>query len=220
MKLSTMILAGLGAGAAIGIVIGIASRRGGPGPEPDEPEPAKDWQRRIRVYAGRIEDAYGWTGFPDFLVAVARTESGGNPRAIAKSGGSNAARGWFGLRPNNFANLVSADELFDERTSVGLAAIYAYRLHDNGYPGQVLDWLAVRRGWALPRLVSDVDETAPVSGYADGERSGDVRERMALALSRVGLPESFMFERAFPPGFAWPGDESTVLGLARGAAVA
>lgn len=178
---------------------------------PYMPKPGDGWvdadaPRRIRELAAPIAAAANWPDLPDFLVAVAWTESRGNPRAGSDVG--NAARGWFGLRPDSSRHDdlgLPVSALKDERWAVLLAAWYAHRLQPYAFPGQKIDWLALRRGWALPKLVSDVNETAPVKNYAPGERSADVRERLSNALEAVGLPQSFMYRPAFPPGYQWPG---------------
>lgn len=207
-------LYGVAAGAGIALVATALRRR----EEPEvavvtaPPVPLGPWADRIRDYANRVSSVTNWgSGFGNFLVATAWTESKGNPNACAAPCSENSARGWFQNRP------VSArvwdftgggpHVLFSEPWAVALAAWYAVRTAmKNRDPGQVVDWLAMRRGWALPRLVDDVYETEPVTGYADGERSRDVRERFSQALAAVGLPQSFMYEPAFPPGFQWPGN--------------
>jgi hypothetical protein len=148
------------------------------------------------------------------LVAVAWTESRGNPLAAAGTR-PNSARGLFQLRPKSafahqLARYVTAPQLlFDPALSTALAAWYAWRLRNFKDPGQVLDWLAIRRGWALPRLVDDVDEVAVVKGkggvlLAPGERSKQTRWNFSQALPRAGLPQSFMYEYPFR-GLRWPG---------------
>ena len=102
------------------------------------------------------------------------------------------------------------DLLFDPRWNLALGAWYLYRLRNYAFSGQTIDWLALRRGEALPRLVKDVDEEASVSGYDDGERSADVRERLEKAVYAVGLPESFIYQQAFPSGFHWPGIDAVL----------
>jgi hypothetical protein len=188
---------------------------------------------RIRQIAYPIEDRTGWVGLGDFLVACAATESGGNMTACAGVRGAtldtpcpgNTARGWFQLRPKSalayeYEYLVDSDPDILRREAaaqVAFAAWYAYRLRNYAKSGQLVDWLAIRRGWALPRLVSDVDEVAEVKGYAPGERSGDVRERFERGVAMAGLDDSFMYARAYPPGFVWPGI-ANVLDLAYSAA--
>lgn len=184
-------------------------------PPPRTPVPGGGWAdadapRRIRQIAKPIEDLVGWPGLGDYLVAVAWTESRGNPRAGGDTG--NVARGWFGMRPASarVSELgLPASALKDERYAVALAAWYAHRLRNYRFSGQVMDWFAVRRGWALPSLVSDVD--------ADNQRSQDVYDRFELAVAKAGLPQSFIFRRAFLPGYQWPG-VAAVINAAKGAA--
>lgn len=94
-----------------------------------------------------------------------------------------------------------------------MATWYAYRLRPYATKGQVLDWLAIARGWALPRLVDDVDETETVNAtkpgtkpprkYYPGERSQDVRERLEDGLIETGQDPDWMFTRVEVG--AWPG---------------
>lgn len=172
-----------------------------------------DAPRRIRALARRVIEVTGWHGFDDYLVAVSWTESRGDPQA-GSSAADNAARGWFGIRPRSglayqLEELAesSPNLLKEERWAVALAAWYGSRLRGYAFSGQTIDWLALRRGWALPRLVADVDEVAEVKNYLPGERSADVRRRFTTAVAKVGLDESFMYEPAFPAGFHWPGLE-------------
>lgn len=172
------------------------------------PVPAGTWQETVEVYAQPIEQLVGWPGFSDYLRAVAWTESRGDPRACAGACGPNAARGPYGLRPDSarVSEFGGPSLLYSWPWSTGLAAWYAARLRYYAYSGQVIDWLALRRGWALPSLVADVNETATVTGYAPGERSRDVRERFTQALDAVGIPRAFMYQRAFPSSYRWPGN--------------
>jgi hypothetical protein len=187
-----------------------------PSPSSYDPDYPADWDARAdRVWdlAWDISDVTGWgDGLPLFMLATAYTESRGNPIACAAPCGSNSARGLFQVRPKSgfygdYAYLATDDPnlLFDPAWNAAMAAWYLYRLRKYAYDGQVIDWLALRRGMALPRLVADDEEEASVSGYADGERSADTRERLEAALYAVGIEESFMYEPAFPDTFSWPG---------------
>lgn len=169
-----------------------------------------DAPRRIREIAAQIEDRTGWWGLGDFLVAVAWTESRGNSNICNtdESGycAKNSARGWFQGRPKSFLvkqfeflKDANPDIILDERWAVVLAAWYAYRLRGFRFAGQVIDWLAIRRGWALPSRVKDVDE--------EHQRSVETRERFEAGVYKAGLDENFMYEPAFPKGFDWPGIE-------------
>lgn len=209
--------------AALGLTVAVVAtpkskRTSSKTEKPDQdynPDYPSDWEARadlIWSLAHDVAEVTGWDKLPEFLLANAYTESRGNPMACAAPCGKNSARGLFQLRPTSgFAGELAhlADEepglLFDPRWNIALAAWYLYRLRNYGYSGQEIDWLALRRGEALPRLVSDVDEEASVNKYEDGERSADVRERLESALYAVGLPESFMYQPAFPSSFSWPG---------------
>lgn len=220
-------------GAVLGMGLVLATSSGSPEkcePEPPFPEPPPplpptppspprsgggwadvDAPRRIRELAQRVIEVTGWIGLDDYLVAVAWTESRGNSQA-GSSEHDNSARGWFGMRPNSalaheLAPLARTQPnlLKHESWAVALAAWYGYRLRGYASRGQTINWLALRRGWALPRLVSDVEEVAEVPRYQPGERSADVRRRFEAAVVKAGLDDYFMSERAFPPGFSWPG---------------
>jgi soluble lytic murein transglycosylase-like protein len=167
---------------------------------------------RIRAYAAPIEELANWPGLGDFLVAVAWTESRGNPAAVnhKEAGSPNVARGWFQLRPSSarVGDLgLGPDALFDEPTAVALAAWYAARLRKFAKSGQKIDWLAVRRGWALPSRVSDTGES--------NERSVDTRKRFADGVAHADLPSSFMYQRAFPSDYHWPGIEAVFNAVGR-----
>lgn len=154
--------------------------------------------------ARRLEDAGILPGFlAPFLLAVAWTESRGN--ANAQNGTSaNAARGWFQLRPASglpweFSDRSKypADLLKNKDWAVAAAAWYAVRLLPFADKDQLVDALALRRGWALPRLVSDVDEVAVVDNPKfpnPGDRSRYTRRNFAEALERTGIGEDFMYE--------------------------
>lgn len=176
--------------------------------------PGKGWANaaapgEIWARARRLEDAGIMPGFlAPFLLAVAWTESRGNPNA-QNGTSANAARGWFQMRPKSGLpweysdrSKYPADLLKDKDWAVAAAAWYANRLLPFADKDQVVDALALRRGWALPRLVDDVDEIETVKGYAPGERSRDVRERFTQALEATGIGEDFMFQ-AVPVPTGW-----------------
>lgn len=212
-RAQTLGLVALGAGALVlaSAKPAKAKRRGSWSPDPGGGWSDRHAPGRIRELAGAVIEVTGWTGLDDFLVAKAWTESRGNPTACAGSCSKNAARGWFQLRPKS-ARVDdvggSSAVLFDEGWAVVLASWYAYRLRPYADPGQQIDWLALARGWALPRLVADIDHSAEVKGYAPGERSDDALERFEQGCDAAGVdPLVFPYERAFPSQFEWPGLE-------------
>ncbi len=169
----------------------------------------KDSIRRIMAIARPIEQLANWPNLGVFLSAVCWIESRGNPNACASPCGSNSARGLFQVRPKSarVADLgLPASVLFNERYAVALAAWYAFRMQKYGAPGHVVDWLAVRRGWASFVYVDDVN-------------SPGFKNQFAKGLAHVSIPTSFMYEPAFPPGFNWPGIDA-VIAAAQGAQLA
>lgn len=158
-----------------------------------------DAPRRIRIIASRVEEVTGMRGLGDYLAGIAWIESRGNPKAGPDSL-DNAARGWFGIRPNS-ARLTErglpVSALKDEATAVALAADYAHRLQPYAAPGQVMDWEAVRRGWGFPHHVDDIGHPR----YPD---------KLARGLAKAGVPRSFMKQPAFPPGYRWPGFQAVL----------
>ena len=215
----------LGLGSLGGLLLALSGQDDDSG---DAPRPGGGWYdrdapARIRELAAPIEDATGWLRLGDFLVVVAATESGGNQYAcygirgatIADYCPGNNARGWFGGRPKSmyahgYKSLVQSDpDLIrrNERWAVATYAWFAYRLRNYWHQSRPVNWLAIRRGGASTRLVNDVNEIAEWPNKAPGERSADVRRRMERGCAMAGLPDSFMYERAFAPGFSWPGFE-------------
>lgn len=183
--------------ASVPSVANLPTSAPGPWVDPDAP-------RRIRQLAANLEQAAGWPGLGDYLAGIAWIESRGNAHAGSDVG--NAARGWFGVRPQSakVGELgLSPSALKDEADAVALAAWYAHRLRKYAAPGQQIDWLAVRRGWAYPGKVDDVHDP----GY---------REQLAKGLAAAGVPADFMLRPAFPEGYEWPGIEAA-LQLTRGA---
>lgn len=181
----------------LAVLVGLLSlgrRASSPRPQPAGPGRwvDADAPRRIRALAERL----GWPGLGDFLVAVAYWESRGN--SIAGSSAGNAARGWFGMRPQT-ARVddlsLEPDALKVEPVAVALAGWLVDRLRPYAAPGQVVDWLAIRRGWYLPSLVDDVAEQHAASRK--------VREAFEEALAKVGLEASFMHQEV--DFSSWPG---------------
>jgi hypothetical protein len=156
-----------------------------------------DAPRRIRELADRI----GWPGLADFLVAVAYWESRGNSQAGEDDG--NKARGWFGMRPVS-ARLgdlgLEGDALKEESLAVALAAWYAWRLQKYAADDQLMDWLAMRRGWYLPKLVSDVNE--------ENTASAKVHAALVEAYTKVGLDPNLMHDPSLE--YQWPGVEAVI----------
>lgn len=158
---------------------------------------------RIRALAGKLERALNWPGLATYLVAVGYWESRGNPLS-RRSSDPNSERGWFQIRPataNDPRVTANPDLLYDEQWAVALAADLIWRLHRR------LDdapWLAIRRGWKYPRLVSDVNESDP--------DSPGIRERFEEALRATGAPAGFMYRTAVPGSLRWPGvDEALAI---------
>lgn len=217
------LFAGLALGTAAVGLAALSRRRKAASSGSSVPTPAlvpgggwkdEDAPRRIRELAYPIGLATGFEGLGDFLVAVAWTESRGDPRACRGSCGANSERGWFQLRPNSarvFDLGLGRDALFDEPTQVALAAWYADRLRPFAAPGQSIDHLALRRGWVYPSRVSDVAEAYP--------RSVVTRKHFAEGIAAAGLPSSFMYTPAFSPTYAWPGIDGILELVGRGPGV-
>ena len=159
-----------------------------------------DAPRRIRAHAATIEAASGWTGLGDYLVALAFTESRGNPRALGDGGNSG---GWFQMKRG--AKCVDAMGLTattlaeaPEELQVLLAACHAHRLGTVwASSGQDVEWRDIRRGWAFPRWVKQ--------SYRGSSDTQNNRNRFDRGIKAAGLPASFATRPAFPPGFEWPG---------------
>lgn len=166
--------------------------------------PEANWQAKIRSIAAPLIQATGWYGLDDYLIVVAYTESRGHSTAGGKKPGRNAARGWFGMRPDT--GLVGVlkgspgNLLLDPRVAVATAADLAWRLGGEDYRGPrvrtQVPWGAIRRGWALPSLVKDYNWSKP--------RSQDVLRRMNLSEKATGLV-GLQNAMAFPRGMNWVG---------------
>ena len=164
----------------------------------------------------RAEIAAKWPGLATFLLAASWTESTWHPDARSPSG----AIGLFQLKPASarIAELgLPPSVLTDPAWATALYLWYLARMRNYAAPGQVIDWLALRRGGAYPVLVADVHEsfTAEQSGAkgATGQRSAEVRGRFELALAHTGVPTSFENQPAFPAGWTWPGLPAIVTAL-------
>lgn len=191
---------------ALPLVIGAALVLGGtssartPGPGP------VGGAAGVRALVQPVANLMGMPELADFLMAKAYTESRFNPGA--GSCVSNQACGLYGLREQSAG--IDGKYLHDPRWSTLAAADYAWRLGHKGYdfPGQVVTWGALARGWALPKLVSDVDWSE--------DRSQDVLDRFEAALDHVGLPHSFIDRAAYPPGARHPGKPALAAALGLG----
>lgn len=126
-------------------------------------ELTQDWEVEIDALASELESRGILPGFSRFLIPSAWIESRGNPQA-GSSARNNAARGWFGMRPqsafnwrNNLEHLASSDPnlLKDPRWAVATAADYVRRLIQfNSGEGQVVRWADIRRGWKYPWMTN------------------------------------------------------------------
>jgi hypothetical protein len=206
-----LVVAGTAAGFGLlrhfsqrGAVVGGGSASPVPSPEDEDYGPTTgDWVNpnapaEIRSIAARLEQIAHWPNLGNYLAAISYVESRGNNEA-GSSGNNNKARGWFGLRPETAKTehygYADPNILKDKVTSVVLAADLADRLKPFASPGQYIDWLAIRRGWAYPKLVKDVDNS---------ERP-ELVDRFVTGEKKVGLPKEFMHLPAFPEGQNWPG---------------
>jgi soluble lytic murein transglycosylase-like protein len=166
-----------------------------PTPTPSDVEPAGVPADLLNLFEA-VADAAKWPELPKFLAAVSWTESRWHADARSSAG----AIGLFQLKPAS-ANLAAigqpASVLTDPRWNTVLYVWYLARLRNYAAGGQVIDWLALRRGGAYPKLVADTGELE--------QRSRDVRSRLEQALAHIGLPIEFEHEPAFPEGWTWPG---------------
>lgn len=217
-----LLLGGLVVGGAVLAIASSGSKKRSPtstgngsgdgGSSVDPPVPGYHWvdadaPRRIRMIAAPLELSTGMFGFGDFLAAIAYLESRGNSQAGSNAG--NAARGWFGMRPESARVKdagLPASALKNERQAVALAFWYGWRLRPYASPGQVIDRLALRRGWGYPFLVNDVDEqkTTP-QNRTPGAYSRAVRENLVHGYQAVDVDPQVMYEAAFTSGYTWPG---------------
>lgn len=165
----------------------------------------------VRQLGRALEDAglFG-PGFGELLAVMAYTEARGNP-AAGSDAFSNAARGAYGLRPttawNEAATVDGVPRVWDESSaelafangevsaaevsalkdlvwSTALAAHNVSRLRKYTAGGPYTK-LGVRRGWAFPYLVPDLDNS---------ERP-ELLERWNEALAYFNLPASFGDQR-------------------------
>lgn len=162
----------------------------------------------LRELFERAEAAARWPNVSTFLLATSWSESRWHPKARSSDG----EIGLFQLKPKSarIAELgLGPDVLSDPAWSTALYLWYLARLRNYAAPGQVIDWIALRRGGAYPSLVADVNEsfTAQQGGSAGatGERSAGARGRFETALQHIGVPISFERQPAFPPAWKWPG---------------
>ena len=183
-----------------GLIVAMASPKTAQGATSSGDWKDADAPRRIREYAAPIEAAAGWEGLGDFLVALAFTESRGNPRALGDGGTSG---GWFQMKRGARcvdAMGLTARELSEasEELQVLLAACHAHRLGTVWQsPGQRVEWRDVRRGWAFPKWVK--------SSYRGSSDTRKNRRHFDKGIRAAGLNASFATRRTFPSGFDWPG---------------
>lgn len=153
---------------------------------------------QIREITAPVESLLAQPGLGNFFAASAWVETGGTFELGAR--GKIGELGCLQMRPKT-ARVTEIGQLpsvlYELPWSIALGTWLVARLRKYAAAGQVIDWLALRRGWAKPSLVRDVDEEQP--------RSPQVRSRFALGLEKTGTDPSFMGEPAFPSGYVWPG---------------
>lgn len=156
------------------------------GPCGDKSSLRKADQAEICELGRRVEALGVLPGFAPYLIPVAFIESRFNPLAGSHAR-DNAARGWFGLRPesafnfrNGMTHLQSQPNLLkDPRWAVAMAADYTRRLIQFNVPEHLRDqvtWADIRRGWALPKLANP---------QRRGERPGN-RRQFLEAIAKTG----------------------------------
>ena len=191
--------------AIAGVVVVGALALAGAGAAAPSATADPNWAPQIRRVVAQIETVTGpWPGLADYLIAVAYWESSHrdgtppNPNACRAPCGPNSERGLFQIRPSTAGVESNPDILYDPTVAVAAATDLVYRLATKwDAPGQTVDWLAIRRGWRLPKLVKDTGEA--------NTASAGVRERFIQALEGVGLSSGFMQRPALPAGMSWPG---------------
>lgn len=151
--------------------------------------------RRIADRATFISNRFDtMPGLDTFLLAVAYTESRFNPSA-QNGTGSNAARGWFQMRPqsafrpnNGLEHLRHNPDLLKNRNwAVVTATDYAAQAAEKAIKqGWQPNWAAVRRYWAYPSLLDD--------WHNEKSRSKTNKRNFEKALDKIGVPRSFMMQ--------------------------
>lgn len=152
----------------------------------------------VRLLARPVANLIHQPGLPTMLAAVGYTESRYKTSLVNDSG----MMGIYQEHPDSMRlEDVHASKrvLLDPRWATALIAWYYKRLQPYAKPGQVIDWLALRRGSAYPKLVADTDESEA--------RSVEVRHRFEDGLDATGTARSFMYQPAFPSDYHWPGIE-------------
>jgi len=155
-----------------------------------------------------LEKKLGWPGLAQFLIIQAYRESRYNPMAENKtySPTDNQARGLFQIRPTSgfhrsyfgdWEGTLSPAVLFDPKVNLALGVWYLHRLRKFADNPSDIDFLGLRRGTALPSSTDDYGN--------DKQRSRDTRDRFMEDMDALGVPESFASQKAFPPGYSWPG---------------
>ena len=143
--------------------------------------------------ARRVEAFGALPGFAEFLLPSAQIESRFHPGA-QNGNDSNAARGWFGMRPRTAFNsksglksyATSRPNLLKNRAwAVATAADLTRRLVPYGYSGQVVTWRAIRRGWYNHTKVPDDS-----SNWSQGNWN-----QFRNAINKTGVPMSMADQR-------------------------
>jgi len=169
---------------------------GGGGAVTWNPKYANRQQEQAQIFQmGRRIEAMGiLPGFAYFLIPCAFIESRFNP--AAQNGTSpNAARGWFGMRPesafnwkNGLTHLATQQPnlLKNKAWAVAMAADYTYRLiRYNTRPGQKVTWKDIRRGWGIPSR----------TGKATSAQIASNAKQFANACEKTGMSTNLMSKR-------------------------
>lgn len=210
----------------------------------------------LRRWADLAESATGMTGFSQFALAAAYTESRGDnlvargrgplPPNVELNEDSNEAKaacalflgakgrgfyahtrypkawwcigsgGWFGMMPATGLSAAGTDGPFSKSSPflifepiesvVMLADLVARTVWSRAFqslPEDEQNWLAIRRGMASNRFISDYDESY--------QRSSEVRERLEAALIQTDSTPDLAFRAVAVAGYPGAGPLYTQL---------